>query len=1575
MPNPTYRLYAEIRPELSANFRQATKTMLATATRGLEVKVDVKPDLKQFNSTMNVLRRPITVALKIDDTLFRTRLAALTRPRTVSIKAVLDASMFRTQLAALTTNQSVTINANLNTAALRAQLLAISNQTININTNVSGGNAATRGLGSLASFGLTAAGAATALKGAAVALVPVLASVGASAGVAAGGLLAAGPAALGAAAAFGAAKLAFGGVLDVHKLHTAAEEESAAATTVSASAQRTRQRAIQSTQSALVASTRAIADAERNVGRAQDRARLAQNGVNRARAEALRDLIELRELVSDYAQDEEGAAISVERARENLNRVNADASASALDRREAAHELASAEERLNDVQVERTRAVTKLEGEERKGVNRADKVIDAQREQQEALLAVVDAQRAVRDAVESQTEAQRALADAQAQANEETVKATPALSKFAREMAKHSPEFREFVNTIIDLKPAFQDFRNEMEAATLPGFTSFLRSITTHGRKGYSTLSIVQQSIADMGREFSLTAEESGKFFKSDFFQDRLIRITANNWFAVTSLGNAFRHMLNPLTRIFDRSSPLVVRFADAIEGLAIQFDGWITRMDETGKLETFFQRAGDNAGKFWDIIKNVGETLWNIIDAADKGTTEGGLLDTIVRWTDKIKDWSGSAKGQEAIKDFFKKFGDLMAKLKPKEFGETVKSLIVIFGAVSAVKFAASHPIFALFAVLSAKYPDETRRFINDVADGIIRLGTWADEHEKSLLALIAFFAALKGLAALGAAAKGISAVGSAVGGIGTALGFGSGAAAARAAGTGGLLSGVGPAAKKFGGSALKFGGKVLGRGGAVGIAGAGVGIAADQGVFGDKGSAGKAAGQAGGAILSGAGAGALIGSVVPGVGTLAGGIVGAIGGAIYSFFQSSKLRDMFMENIGGPIADFFTKTVPDFFKELPGKIGDFFKSVPGKIGDAMLDIANLGGKIVGWIIVGIVKGIPFLFEKFTGMVTWINDKIGKGLSKAVEFFRSLPGRAWEAAKDLGPKIGQIVDTSVDFFRKLPGRVIDFIKGLPDQVWGVLQKIPKFFEWMWNAAKDFVVDGVNGVIKLINSFLKGVESVTGNFDVHVMGGKKHDQGIPLIKKATGGYISGPGGPTEDRVPALLSNGEYVVRASAVKSLGKGVLDYINRSGDVPRFANGGSIEEIIAVARRSGLPLGQITTNPGGYMGAKHSDDGGLHSRSLAVDFGRGGVGQENVDKLAAYFMEKFGRGLRELIHTRADGRSGWYVKNKQVVKPAYYGSELANHINHVHAAADPGFSGLNVGGWLTRGLEGLGSVADNTIGAVIRGLAKPMISAVKGKAGFIGKTLGGVMEKFTKNVIGKADTGQPGGFADGYSYESAHKSVAGMHYADLFNRFGQQYGVPPAFLAAIASQETNFNPAATSPVGAQGLMQFMPGTWREWGTGSPYNPTNAVQAGAKYIKWIMNKWGGNLLTTAYAYNAGPNRSSYPAPWAENQNYGPSVMRKYNNYQLNGFANGGVLAANQLAIVGERGPELLQVGSSSRVYSNQESRGIGSSPINLDVHVYVGDREITDIVRVEVDRKDARDARRFNHGRTIGLG
>jgi membrane-bound lytic murein transglycosylase B len=97
----------------------------------------------------------------------------------------------------------------------------------------------------------------------------------------------------------------------------------------------------------------------------------------------------------------------------------------------------------------------------------------------------------------------------------------------------------------------------------------------------------------------------------------------------------------------------------------------------------------------------------------------------------------------------------------------------------------------------------------------------------------------------------------------------------------------------------------------------------------------------------------------------------------------------------------------------------------------------------------------------------------------------------------------------------------------------------------------------------------------------------------------------------------------------------------------------------------------------------------------------------------------------------------------------------------------------------------------------------------------------------------------------------------VSGVPYASIFNEAGQKYGVPGSLLAAVARAESNFNSNARSPAGAQGLMQFMPGTAAGLGV-NPYDVRSSIFGAAKYLKQQIDRFGSVELGLA-AYNAGP--------------------------------------------------------------------------------------------------------------------
>ena len=121
----------------------------------------------------------------------------------------------------------------------------------------------------------------------------------------------------------------------------------------------------------------------------------------------------------------------------------------------------------------------------------------------------------------------------------------------------------------------------------------------------------------------------------------------------------------------------------------------------------------------------------------------------------------------------------------------------------------------------------------------------------------------------------------------------------------------------------------------------------------------------------------------------------------------------------------------------------------------------------------------------------------------------------------------------------------------------------------------------------------------------------------------------------------------------------------------------------------------------------------------------------------------------------------------------------------------------------------------------------------------------------------------------------------AAGTPYADLFARAAQAHGVDPGLLAAVARQESNFDPRAVSSVGAQGLMQLMPATARGLGVADPFDPAQAVDGAARLLRDLTTRFGRVDLALA-AYNAGPGavlRYDGIPPYPETRNYVRSVM------------------------------------------------------------------------------------------------
>src|SRR5256712_12731683 len=117
------------------------------------------------------------------------------------------------------------------------------------------------------------------------------------------------------------------------------------------------------------------------------------------------------------------------------------------------------------------------------------------------------------------------------------------------------------------------------------------------------------------------------------------------------------------------------------------------------------------------------------------------------------------------------------------------------------------------------------------------------------------------------------------------------------------------------------------------------------------------------------------------------------------------------------------------------------------------------------------------------------------------------------------------------------------------------------------------------------------------------------------------------------------------------------------------------------------------------------------------------------------------------------------------------------------------------------------------------------------------------------------------------------------------LVDTIASNHGVDPALVRAVMKTESNFDRWARSPKGAQGLMQLIPATARRFGVRDSFDPEQNVEGGVRYLKFLLEKFNGNLDLSLAAYNAGENlveRLGRIPPIPETTNYVRQVRASY---------------------------------------------------------------------------------------------
>jgi len=122
-----------------------------------------------------------------------------------------------------------------------------------------------------------------------------------------------------------------------------------------------------------------------------------------------------------------------------------------------------------------------------------------------------------------------------------------------------------------------------------------------------------------------------------------------------------------------------------------------------------------------------------------------------------------------------------------------------------------------------------------------------------------------------------------------------------------------------------------------------------------------------------------------------------------------------------------------------------------------------------------------------------------------------------------------------------------------------------------------------------------------------------------------------------------------------------------------------------------------------------------------------------------------------------------------------------------------------------------------------------------------------------------------------------AAAKTEESGPYADLIHAAAAETGLAENLIRDVIAEESNFNPRAVSPKNAQGLMQLLPETAARYSVANIFDPKQNIEAGARYLKDLLTRYGGNLKLALAAYNAGPDvvdRYAGIPPFPETQKY-----------------------------------------------------------------------------------------------------
>src|SRR5579864_7396111 len=143
-----------------------------------------------------------------------------------------------------------------------------------------------------------------------------------------------------------------------------------------------------------------------------------------------------------------------------------------------------------------------------------------------------------------------------------------------------------------------------------------------------------------------------------------------------------------------------------------------------------------------------------------------------------------------------------------------------------------------------------------------------------------------------------------------------------------------------------------------------------------------------------------------------------------------------------------------------------------------------------------------------------------------------------------------------------------------------------------------------------------------------------------------------------------------------------------------------------------------------------------------------------------------------------------------------------------------------------------------------------------------------------------------KPAGYDAGRAFPARPKT----DLTQVVNEISGKYRLDPDLVNSVIKAESEFNPHAISPKGAQGLMQLMPGTASQLGVPNVFDPQANVDGGTRYLRELLERYNFDLVKALAAYNAGPQRVEQfggVPPYYETRAYVARIVKDFNKKKI----------------------------------------------------------------------------------------